>query len=340
VVTIYDVAERAGVSASTVSRVLNDVGRVDATLAERVREAATELSYQRNVVARNLRRQTSSLWAVLISDVENPFFTSLVRGVEDVALDVGFSVVLCNSDEKADKEDSYVSAVLGEKMAGVLVSPARQSTAVDRLVAADVPVVVLDRAVAATDSGLADGVLVDNESGARRATSHLVEAGYRRIACITGPAALSTASARLRGYKAALWEAGLEADEGLVRRADFREAGGSAAMSSMLDAPDPPDAVFVANNLMTVGAIEVIAQRGIDVPAELGVVGFDEVPWAGLVRPSLTTVAQPTYEIGKVAAQLLVERIRGERAEAAHRTLSTELRVRSSSAGPRTRAVS
>jgi LacI family transcriptional regulator len=326
--TIYDVARRADVSAATVSRVLNGHSSVDPHLAERVRAAVAELDYRPSALARNLRRSRTSLWAVIISDVGNPFFTSLVRGVEDVAQSSGYSVVLCNSDEDPVKEANYVSVALAEQVAGVIMSPSGQPAAAARLLDAGTPLVLIDREL---PDVRADSVLVDNERGAAEATSHLIAGGYRRIACITGPQSVSTARRRLRGYQQALVEAGGSFDGSLVRYADFRRTGGRQAMSELFHLPQPPDAVFVANNLMAVGVLECLHERGTAVPDQIGVVGFDDLPWPELVRPALTTVGQPTYELGKVAAQLLAERINDRDREPTTVVLKTELHVRATS---------
>jgi LacI family transcriptional regulator len=326
--TIYDVARRAEVSPATVSRVVNGHANVDPVLAARVRDAMRELDYRPNAVARNLRRSRTSLWAVIISDIGNPFFTSLVRGVEDVAQRAGFSVVLCNSDEDPAKEDQYVSAALSEQMAGVIISPSGRATHVNRLSEARVPVVVIDRQLR---GARVDTVLADNEHGAELATTHLVENGFRRIACITGPRRISTAMQRLRGYRRALKSADLPVDDELIRYADFRSDGGYRAMASLLAEGPRPDAVFGANNLMTVGLMECLVDSSVAVPGEMGVVGFDDVPWANLVRPSLTTVAQPTYELGRAAAELLADRITTPNRRPSTVTLHTKLQVRDSS---------
>ena len=326
--TIYDVAQRAEVSAATVSRVLNGHASVDPQLAERVRAAVEELGYRPNALARNLRRSRTSLWAVIISDVGNPFFTSLVRGVEDVAQSSRYSVVLCNSDEDPVKEADYVTVALAEQMAGVIMSPSGAAEGVRKLLEANTPVVVIDREVPGVK---VDSVLVDNEHGAAEATAHLLAGGYQTLGCITGPAGISTADRRLRGYQEALEEAGKPYDEAVVRHSDFRERGGYEAMASLLDAGSPPDAVFVANNLMAVGALECLVARGVPAPDRMGIVGFDDLPWADLVRPALTTVGQPTYELGRTAAQLLAERIADPDKEPTTVVLKTELHVRGTS---------
>lgn len=330
--TIYDVARQAQVSAATVSRVLNGRATVDPVLVERVQEAVRSLGYRRNAVARNLRRSRTMLWGLIISDIGNPFFTALARGVEDVAQAEGYSVALCNSDENPAKESQYIGVVLDEQMAGVIISPSGRGRDVRLLIEANTPVVAIDRELRAAT---VDSVLVDNEHGAELATSHLIESGYRRIACITGPKQLSTATQRLRGYKRALAAAGLPMDESLVRYSDYREAGAFESMESLLDSETArPDAVFAANNLTTVGAMDCLVSRGVKVPGEVGFVGFDDIPWAHLVRPSLTTVAQPTYELGQTAARLLVERIKEPSRPPARVVLRTVLHERDSSRRP------
>ncbi|MFY1633822.1 LacI family DNA-binding transcriptional regulator [Solwaraspora sp. WMMB335] len=328
--TIYDVARQAEVSPATVSRVVNGHANVDPALAERVRRAMRELDYRPNAVARNLRRSRTTLWAVVISDIGNPFFTAVVRGVEDIAQRAGYSVVLCNTDEDPAKEARYLNAVLAEQVAGVIIAPSGPAAGLDRLTDARVPMVVIDRQL---HGGRVDTVLVDNEHGAQLATAHLVESGYQRIACITGRRGVYTASSRLTGYRRALADAGRPYEEDLVRYADFRSDGGYRAMADLLRLATPPDALFVANNLMTVGAVECLVDNGVKVPTEMGVVGFDELPWAHLVRPALTTVTQPTYQLGESAARLLTERIAAPDRAAATVTLPTKLQIRESSTG-------
>ncbi|HEX8346749.1 MAG TPA: LacI family DNA-binding transcriptional regulator [Actinoplanes sp.] len=326
--TIYDVARRADVSPATVSRVVNGRASVDAALAERVRRAMRDLDYRPNAVARNLRRSRTSFWSMIIANIDNPFFTAMFRGVEDVAQPAGYSMLLCNTDEDPGREEQYVDGAMAEQIAGMVICPTAASPHLRRLVDARVPVVVVDRLMPEVE---VDTVLVDNEEGAASATRHLIGSGYRRVGCITGPAGLFTADQRLSGYRRALAEAGRAYDEALVRRTDFRREGGHRAMASLLEAGARPDAVFVANNLMTIGAVECVFDRGIAVPSELGVVGFDDMPWTNLIRPALSTVAQPTYELGRAAAELLRLRLTEPDRPPSTLTLPTRLQVRESS---------
>lgn len=332
VVTIQDVARAAGVSPATVSRVFNG-GNVTPARAQSVQEAAAALGFAPNRVARSLRKQRSSVIALIIPDIENPFFTSLARGVEDAAQRTSLSVVLCNSDEDTEKERRYLEVALGEQMAGVIVAAAsRDETDLAPLAARGVPVVAVDRRPRDAE---VDAVRVDDHHGGEVATRHLLQAGYRRIACVTGPEGASTSEERLAGYRAALTAArGAGAvDDSYVRHADFRVEGGRAAMRELLSLPEPPDAVFVANNLMTIGVLDALRDAG-RTPPGVGVLSFGDVPWASLVRPSLSAVELPSYELGRAAAELLLQRMDGSASPLQTVVLRTRLQVRESTGGP------
>ncbi|WHX17261.1 LacI family DNA-binding transcriptional regulator [Streptomyces malaysiensis subsp. malaysiensis] len=332
-VTIHDVARAAGVSPATVSRVFNG-GKVTPARALSVQEAAAALGFAPNRVARSLRKQRSSVIALIIPDIENPFFTSLARGVEDAAQRTSLSVVLCNSDEDTEKERRYLEVALGEQMAGVIVAAASQDeTDLGPLTDRGVPVVAVDRRPRDAE---VDAVRVDNHHGGEVATRHLLQAGYRRIACITGPEGASTSEERLAGHRAALSTAqggAAAADNTYIRHADFRVEGGRVAMRELLALPEPPDAVFVANNLMTIGVLDALGEAG-RTPPGVGVLSFGDVPWASLVRPSLTAVELPSYELGRTAADLLLQRRDGSLSPVQTVVLRTKLQVRESTAGP------
>lgn len=302
-VTIYDVARRAGVSPATVSRVLNQRESVNSEMARRVHDAVEALAYQPNSGARSLRGRAAPVWAVVISDVENPHFTSLVRGIEDVAWANGKSVVLCNSDEDIAKEAQYLKVALAEQVSGVIISPASdRATDIRTLLDRAIPVVTIDRRLR---NFPVSSVVVDNRRGAQAATRHLLDAGYERVACIAGPLTTSTARQRLAGYREALRRAG-RVNESLVRVSDYQQAGGYKSAIDLLSGSTRPDALFVTNSLMTVGALEALSDSGVRVAQDVGVVGFDDNPWARLMQPTLSTVAQPTYDIGRRAAELLL----------------------------------
>jgi LacI family transcriptional regulator len=324
---ISDVAREAGVSAATVSRVLNGHPSVNPELAGRVREVAARLAYRPNGVARSLRRQSTAVLALIISDVSNPFFTAITRGVEDVAQRSGLSVLLCNADEDPEKEATYLRVAEQEQVAGVILSPHRAGSDVSRLRSSGIPLVVIDRPL----DEVVDTVTVHSFDGARAATDHLIDAGWARPACITGPEGARTAEDRLEGYLAAVREQG-GLDE-LVARAPFRQHGGARAAAELLDAPGgPPDAFFAASAQMALGVLGEVHRRGLEVGVDVGMITFDDAPWAPYISPPMSVVAQPAYDVGAQAARLLVERVRGAAPEdPRHLVLSTTLVIRDSS---------
>lgn len=353
--TISDVAARAGVSTATVSRALNGKTTVDPELVARVIAAAEELGYRPNGLARNLRKQATAVLALVISDVENPFFTAIARGVEDLAQAAGYSVVLCNSDDDPAKERDYLEVAAQERVAGVVLSPSGAAASLDPLRAHGTPVVAVDRPLIAdpraapvedpADSGraapvdtglvdtvLVDTVLVDTRAAAKQATAHLMGAGYQRIACVTGPAGVRTADDRLAGYRDALRAGKRRGDASLVRRAEYKASGGRRAMDELLaTAVEQPDAVLVANSAMAIGVLEAVAEHGLRLGRDVGIVAFDDAPWATLIDPPLTVVAQPAYEIGMLAAQLLLGRISDPTRTPSTVTLTAQLIRRGSS---------
>lgn len=312
VVRLVDVARAAEVSVATVSRVLNGHS-VDATLAERVRRSADALGYRPNAVARNLRRQDTNVWAVVITDVTNPFFTSLVRGVEDVASASGFSVLLGNSDENTGKEERYLAVAEAERVAGLVLTPRTPATDVSRLMRAGIPIVAVDRPLLPAGSPgngrsvLTDTVTTSSAAGAAVATEHLVEHGWRRPACISGPVDSVTGAARADGYRRAARRHRLKP---VVRHTAFSSEGGRAAATELLGSANPPDAFFVASAVLTLGVLTAVAEAGLHLGRDIGLIGFDDAPWAPLLDPPLTVVSQPAYDLGATAGRLLLARIR------------------------------
>ncbi len=328
-VTIKDVARRAGLSVATVSRVLNGKFTVDPELAKRVHAAAAELRYKPNRMARDLRRQVSSVWSVILSDIGNPFFTTMVRSIEEDAAAAGYSIVLCNTDDDPLKEANYLDIARSQNVAGIIISPASEvETDLSRLIDDGIPAVCVDRLPADRNVG---AVLVDNFSGSHLGTTHLIEQGYKRIAFIGGPHTTTTARERRQGYEAALAQADREVDAKLVVEANHKQDGGAAAMLQLLGLSPRPDAVLVANNLMGVGALESLVASGARVPDDLGLVSWDDLPWAVVMRPSLTVIAQPVEQIGRTAAALLLETIAGVPFANRHIVLPPQLAIRDSS---------
>jgi LacI family transcriptional regulator len=326
--TIYDVAALAGVSPATVSRVLN--GRPVSPDKERlVLEAAEELSYTPNRVARTLRRQLSEVVALVIPDIENPFFTSLARGVADTAQQAGFSVVLCNTDGDLAKEQHFLDIVVSENMAGVVLVPAASTSDVQFLLDRGRAVVTVDRPITTAE---VDSVVIDNVAAGRAATRALWEAGFRDIACITGPADIVTAVDRGRGWRQALDE--LSPGSGAASRlvhADFRVGGGRACMTELLDMDDRPDAVVAGNNLVGVGVLQVLHERGLTA-ADVGVAVIGDLPFSAHAQ-EVPVVALPTRAMGTTAGALLLERITGHAGPARRIVIPGELRAAGPTAG-------
>lgn len=304
---IQDVAKLADVSISTVSRVLNSSAHVNPEVAARVRAAIETLHYQPSHAARTLQTNRSRIIGLLISDIENPFFTTLIRGVEDVAQQHGYSVILCNSDEDLRKERQYIEVLCAERVAGAIVVSANERQRDIKLFGEqNIPIVAVDRRIKDLET---DAVLVDNVRGAYEAVTHLLSNGYRRLGIITGPQALTTGRERLDGYRRALRDAGITPDPGLERYGSFKAESGYQLTYELLNLVPPIDALFVGNNLMTLGALEAIYAHGLHVPEDIALVGFDEMPWAAISAISLTTVTQPVYEIGSIAASRLFQRL-------------------------------
>lgn len=307
--TIYEVAALAGVSPATVSRVLNGAA-VSPAYAARVREAADSLNFRPNRTARTLRRRSSEIIALVIPDIENPFFTALSRGVEDRAISAGYSVVLCNTDEMPAKEARYLDIALSEHMAGIILAPASASTNLDAVVGRGTPVVTVDRSAPGYP---VDAVLLDNEDAARRATTMLYEQGFRRVACITGPRGIQTADERAAGWRTVFTERTPGAKPSTyLRHGDYRTKGGRAAMASLLRLARPPDAVVVCNNLMTVGAMQHLAEVG-QPPPQVGLASLGELPFPTWADVPVTVLSWPTRRLGMIAADLLLARIRGDK---------------------------
>ncbi|WP_143590635.1 LacI family DNA-binding transcriptional regulator [Thermoactinospora rubra] len=322
-ITIKDVARQAGVSPSTVSRVLNQGPTVAAELRERVLAAVRQLGYRPNSQARFLRTRATTVLGVIISDITNPFFTSMVRGAEDAASKAGYSVVLANTDEDLEKEQRYIEVAAAENMAGVLLSPASATrTSIALLTERGIPVVTIDRRL---QTARVDRVGVNNVKAAQDAVLRLVDQGCRRIGFIAGPTEVTTAVDRLAGYRHGLKAAGLPYRPELVVRGDYRIEGGRSAAHELLGLQPRPDALFVSNNLMTLGAVTALREAGLRYPDDIALAVFDDMSWALGLSEEMTLISQPTYEIGRQATELLLRRVAGENFPPRHVVLSATL---------------
>lgn len=331
--TIHDVAELAGISPATVSRVLNNFPHISDEVRQQVLAAIDQLNYEPNRVAQRLRASHSRLIGIVVTDITNPFFNTIMASIEAVFFDQGFSVLMSNTTAIPRKELDYLSMMENEGIAGLIIAPSSEN--VDRVaeMAADgLPIVVLDRRM---PNALVDVVLADNAGGAQSAVDHLVSVGHTRIGHIGGRMPLSSGRERYEGYLRAMEQHGLPVPESWVRFGDHKHESGYARALELMDEPDPPTAWFVANNMMTLGALAAIHDRGRQIPDDIAIVGFDDMPWAVVLNPPLTVVAQPTLEIGQLAANMLLERIQEPDRVPRVAVLDTKLIIRASS-GART----
>jgi LacI family transcriptional regulator len=327
---IQDVAKRAGVSISTVSRVVNGTANVNSEVKARVTSAIQELRYVPSRAARSLRTNYSTIIGLLVSDIQNPFFMGLIQGVEDIAQQHGYSLILCNSAENFQKEQQYLEVLYNEHVAGTIIVPTReQQHPLHLFQERKMPIVAVDRRI--KDPNI-DAILVDNVRGAREAVEHLIANGYQRIGVITGPMTITTGRERIEGYRQALREAEIKLDPTLERFGSFQVDSGQLLANELLSLEPPIDALFVGNNLMTMGALQAIDAHNLRIPDDLAVVGYDEMPWSSLNVISLTTVTQPVYELGVAAAQRLFQRLQNPGIQARQEIiLSSTLRIRGSS---------
>ena len=327
--TIREVAKRAGVAPITVSRVINGSGYVNEETRRRVEQAIQELDYVPNVLARGLRSRRTHTLGLLVTDITNAFWTTVARGAEDAAMQNGYSVFLCNTDEDIRKQKQYLRALLSHQVEGAIIAPASSDGAALRpLQRARLPFVVIDRRVANVH---ADLVVGDSVGGARMLVEHLLARGHRRIGHLGGPRGISTADDRERGYREALQAAGVAVDEALVRRGDYKQESGYQQMRALLSRTELPTAVLAANNVLAVGALVALREEGLRVPDDVAIVCFDDLPQASQIDPFLTVAAQPAYDFGATAVRLLLERLADPRRPPQTVVLPVRLIVRRSS---------
>jgi LacI family transcriptional regulator len=329
--TMNDVARLADVSIATVSHVINGTRFVSDERVERVHAAMQELGYTPDATARSLRVGRTHTIGLVIPDTSNPFFAALARWIEEAGFESGYTTILANSDERPDREHRYVSTLVSKRVDGVILAPSRgdHGNLTKLLDNARMHVVVVDR-----DAELpnADVVLYDNAGGSYAATRHLIDLGHTCIGCIAGPADATSAAERVKGFRRAIEEAGLELPADAVVEADFHFSGGREATARLLATKEPFTALFAANDLMAAGAVRALAERGIAVPSGMSVIGFDDAPLAQMISPALTTMRQPLQDMAQAAMSLLLARITGSDGPPNRRVLPTQLVIRESTA--------
>lgn len=331
--TLRDVAKKSEVSITTVSRVINNPEKVSKNTRERVQKAMGILDYKPNRVAQRLRgtKGKSKLLGLIIPDIQNPFYSDIVRGIEDVAYGNHYAVILCNSDEDAIKEEFYLNVLRSESVDGIILPPIRQyGKVVEELVDFGIPLVCVDRKF---EKKQVDTVVVNNKKGAYSAVSHLLEKSHERIALITSLHKFSSFQEREEGYRKALKDYEIEFDENLVKEGDPRSSEDAREITlNLLKSSNPPTALFVTNNLMSLGALNAIRKLNYKIPDDISLIMFDDMPWAKVMSPSLTTVKQPGYEIGRRAGELFFQRVEDPKRETVEVMMETKLIVRESTA--------
>ncbi len=324
-VSMKDVAEYAEVSVATVSRVLADKPNVRPEVREHVLKVVKELGYRRNRVASSLRTQKSGLIGLIVSDIRNPFFTAIARAIEDIAHQQGLSVFFCNTDENPEKEEHYLNTLLSENVAGIILSPTPDPTGDSKsLIESNIPIVMIDRRVEGIST---DCVLSDNIETAYELTQHIIEQGAKRIGAVIGMSESTTGRERMRGYAQAMSDAQLEIMSEFV---EPKEQAAELLVSAWFESDNPPDAILTGNSRLTIGALNAIKQSGHKIPDDLLLAGFDETVWMQHVGPGITVISQPIYEMGRSAAELLLQRIEDSERPVREMSLKGELIIRGS----------
>jgi LacI family transcriptional regulator len=330
--TIHDVAKQAGVAPITVSRVINNSGYISQETRYRVEQAISELGYVPNALARGLRSKRTNTLALVMTDITNPFFTNIARGVEDTASESGFSVFFCNTDEQETEEYKYAQILAQKQVDGILLVPAcSKSRTVEFLKSIDIPVVLLDRRIPDVQI---DTVRCDSIAGAYELVQLLISLGHKRIAVISGQRGVSTAEDRVIGYHQAMTEAGLEENE-QVYFGSFTQTSGYEFTKKALTLPYPPTAFLGANNFISIGIMKALRNQKLRVPEDVTLVGFDDLPLPLFIdEPFLTVAVQPAYEMGKKATELLLNRLLGKATEECQEVILPIEIIQRKSSGP------
>jgi LacI family transcriptional regulator/LacI family repressor for deo operon, udp, cdd, tsx, nupC, and nupG len=331
--TLKEVAKKAGVSITTVSRVINGSAKVNEETRERVQKAMTQLEYQPNRVAQRLRASNgrSKLLGLIIPDIQNQFYSNIVRGIEDVTYGNDYAVILCNSDENPNKERFYLEVLKSESVDGIILPPIQQfGEEIENLINLGLPIVCVDRKLMRKK---VDTVVIGNEKGGYDAVNHLIELGHKKIAILTSSLQFSSFNERQKGYERALKQNGIEIDKRLIKEGDPRSSETARALTDdLLSLDTPPTAIFATNNLMTLGVLEALNKHNLKIPDDISIVGFDDLPWARAISPPLTTVKQPAYEMGRRAAELFFKRVEDPSREPEVIVMDPKLIIRESTA--------
>jgi len=331
-INIKDVASKAGVSTATVSRVLGGFPGVRDKTRKKVLGAISELNYEINAIARSLRQKKTNFIGVIVGNVLSQFCSIIAKSVEETANKFGYHTILCNGDENSQKELEYLRILKSNRVDGIILTPTgKNSEYVQRLINSRTKVVLLDRLIEGVDC---DAVLVDNTNGAYKAVKHLIDQGYRKIGIVDGYLDRTTGAERLKGYLQAIEEVGIARDDSLIKIGNFKKESGRKLTTELLRQQDRPEAIFTTNIDMSMGALIAIKEMGLTIPDDIGIVCFDDSDWALILKPSITVIRQPVYQLGSIAAELLIKKIEDNKNSLNQMpsivTLNTELIIRES----------
>ncbi|KXS37684.1 MAG: LacI family transcriptional regulator [Candidatus Frackibacter sp. T328-2] len=303
-ITIKDVARKANTSVATVSRVMNNSTNVSPDLKKRVQKVINELNYQPNEVAKSLKKEKTNMVGVLISDITNPFFSSIVKGIEDVLDKENYTVILGNTAESVDIEEKYINKLINKQIDGFIISSTSDyGNHFSSIIDENIPLIFVNRRPEGYENNL---ILTDNFKGGYIATKHLIELGHKKIGAILGPQNLNTGIERKRGYEAALRDNNIEIKDKYIKIGDFKRQSGYNLSKELVNNDDPPTSIFVSNNEMTLGVVEALNKLNINIPKELSLVGFDYSEWMRVVSPRITCVVQQAYQMGEEAAKRML----------------------------------
>jgi len=331
-INIKHVAEKSGFSTATVSRVLRNYPGVREKTRKKVLEAVSELNYEVNAVARSLRQEKTYSIGIVVGNVLSQFYSVIAKSVEDTANKFGYNTILCNGDENPEKELNYLKVLKSNRVDGIILTPTgKNSEYINNLIRSGTKVVLLDRVIEGVDC---DAVLVDNANGAYKAVKYLIDQGYKRIGIINGYLDRTTGAERLKGYLQALAEADIPKDNSLIKIGDFKKESGKKLTKELLKQVNKPEAIFVTNIDMSMGALSAIKEMGISIPDEIGIICFDDSEWAPIITPPITVIRQPVYQLGSIASELLIKNIENNEKDLIHKSkiiiLQTELIIRNS----------
>lgn len=325
--TIHDVAKLAKVSIATVSRVMSGSDPVNPQTQKRVLEAMEKLNYKPNGLARNLRSLRAKMIVALMPDIKNPFFSEVIRGIEDGARAAGYNVLIGSTEGDVNRENEYIQLLEENRADGVILTTALIDRKFVEEVAKRSPTVLACEYVPGSDIPT---VSIDNESAARKITKHLLSLGHTRIAHITGPSKVILSQARLNGYIQALHQHGIIEEELLIQEGNFTLQSGYNCARKLLSINELPTAIFAASDEMAIGAMKAARDRGLRVPKDISIVGFDDIDISSFMQPPLTTIYQPRYDIGRHSVELLLKILRGEELEQTQIVLEDSLIIRES----------